>query len=172
MAVPGEYQPGRDGTGITPPTSFQYIGPYPLYYLDYLDQTTQHTLYATPGGIYTMLAVEGRAGLTQPPPDGRWSRAGGLFMIRFRPHVEPAAVQMARARLVNAALQAAAARKGVVARRPVPRAPLPRRPVSVPPAPRPGVLPRPEPVPSQAAVELAAARRVNADLQARRLAGG
>ena len=55
-----------------PPVLWQFLGHNPVYYLDYLDQVTRETLYAVPGGSYAMLPVEGRAGLTIPPPDSQW----------------------------------------------------------------------------------------------------
>lgn len=70
MAVPGMIQPAlaehpSAGTWL-------YGGQGVLDYLDYIDNSTGHTLVATPGGYYTMMAVNSRAGLTVPPPDGRW----------------------------------------------------------------------------------------------------
>jgi hypothetical protein len=69
-----------------------------LYYLDYLDLVTWHTLFVVPGGFYTMLAVSSRAGLTVPPPDGRWDTgAGAQFRVVFRP-LSAAELRAARVR--------------------------------------------------------------------------
>jgi len=81
MSVPGMAVPALDG-GPSTSGGFEYIGPYPLFYLDYLDAFTQETLSVVPGGSYSMMAVNSRAGLTVPPPDHRWLGAGGMFMLR------------------------------------------------------------------------------------------
>lgn len=154
MAVPGMAEPGLTGHAAPPPaTTFPYYGNETLYYLDYLDTdviTAEHTLVAVPGGSYSMQVANSRAGLTVPPSDGRWARGGG-FMLR-PPGFEHAHVQLARARAVNAALQAGRLSVGT----PTP----PRGGTPAPPPQRPGE-------PSRASAELAAARKVNADLQAR-----
>jgi len=82
MSVPGMAVPALDGAPGSTAGPFEYIGPWPLFYLDYLDVLTQETLSVVPGGSYTMVAVNSRAGLTVPPPDHRWLGAGGLFMLR------------------------------------------------------------------------------------------
>ena len=55
-----------------PPVEYEFIGHYPVYYLDYLDGLTRHTLHAFPGHSYVILAANTRLGLTIPPDDGRW----------------------------------------------------------------------------------------------------
>jgi hypothetical protein len=74
-------------------TTYPYYGHLTLYYLDYLDLVTQQTLVASPGQSYAMTPVNSRAGLTVPPPDGRWVSAGfgPLFLRpRFTPAPAPA----------------------------------------------------------------------------------
>ena len=63
---------GLSSTGYLGPGFFLYQGQFPVYYLDYIDSTTNRTLSAVPGNAYAMYAVSSRAGLTVPPPDGRW----------------------------------------------------------------------------------------------------
>lgn len=77
-AVPGMAVPGLDGKGGGT-ALYPYYGQVPLDYLDYVDASSGHTLVATPGGSYLMLVVNSRAGLTVPPPDGRWT-LGGMMM--------------------------------------------------------------------------------------------
>lgn len=155
MAVPGMAVPGLDGTsGI-----YQFTGPYPLFYLDYLDAITQETLSVVPGGSYTMLAVNSRAGLTVPPPDNRWLGGGGGFGAHFAVHYH---VAMAAARVHTAALHASfAARTGT---RPAAGAMLSgtaAQALTAPPAP-----------PSEAALALAAGRTHNARRHALIAQGG
>jgi hypothetical protein len=66
-----------------PPVFWQFYGHVPVYYLDYLDWTTQETLYCVPGGSYAMVIANSRAGLTIPPSDGRWI-PGGSYDIPLR----------------------------------------------------------------------------------------
>jgi hypothetical protein len=105
MAVPGMAVPGFDGAGAYP--FYQYLGRVPGNYLDYLDLTTGHTLVAVPGCLYAMLAVEGRAGLSVPPPDHCWLQLGVYFGVRV---VYRDVLALVRARQVNVGLQAAMAR--------------------------------------------------------------
>ena len=145
MAVPGMAQPASDGTGTPPPPpspSWQYIGPWPLSYLDYIDLVTSRTLSVTPGGQYAMRAVNSRAGLTIPPPDNRWQGDGDEDLFLFRPlelaEVPSYAVQLHAARAHNAARHARIARGGedqcqlkfsaISPPRPSPPAALTRRP--------------------------------------------
>lgn len=70
-AVPGMARPAlvdNEGAGQV----FAYYGHLTLDYLDYVDTRTGHTLIAVPGGSYSMMPVNSRAGLTIPPPDHRW----------------------------------------------------------------------------------------------------
>ncbi len=70
-------------------TTYPYYGHLTLYYLDYLDLVTQQTLVAAPGQSYAMTPVNSRAGLTVPPPDGRWV-AAGFGPLFLRPRFSPA----------------------------------------------------------------------------------
>ena len=86
--------PSRDGTGTsTPGGPYQYIGQLACFYLDYLDTATGHTLAPVPGGYYTMIAVNSRAGLTVPPPGRPWNPgnagAGGTFAALFLKRAVP-----------------------------------------------------------------------------------
>jgi len=171
MSVPGMAVPGLDGTsggaGL-----FQYLGHVQAYYLDVL---TQKTLSAVPGGFYSMVPVDSRAGLTVPPPDHSWNPPAvfsyrivlrpRLVAVELPPPVEVLALDalydahdtLARARVRNISLQ-------------VHRAAQPGRaqpkgdwsPHARPPEPGP---------PSAGAVSLAAARARNAELQAARARG-
>jgi hypothetical protein len=77
-------------------TTYPYYGHLTLYYLDYLDLVTQQTLVAAPGGSYAMTPVNSRAGLTVPPPDGRWVSAGfGPLFLRPRFSLALAPAQLA-----------------------------------------------------------------------------
>jgi hypothetical protein len=130
MAVPGMGNPARDGTTALPGILYLYIGHVPAFYLDYLDTATQETLAVVPGGSYSMVPVNSRAGLTVPPPDSCWLTATNRFaprLVFFRPPVpepqpppevlaldalyEPADA-LARARIRNANLQAFLAQGG------------------------------------------------------------
>jgi len=146
MAVPGMACPGMIGTGSYP--LWLYIGHVPALYFDYADTTTQEILSPFPGLWYTMAPVSSRAGLAVPPPDTRWLTTANRFSLLVVT-VHHAAV-LAAARAHSAALQASWAAR-----------PVPPQPAGTPQQP-----PPPPPVPAQAGA-LAAARRVNADLQAR-----
>ena len=86
VAVPGRFTIGGF-TGPAGPSYYLYAGHLVLYYLDYLNPALDQTLVAHPGQIYTMLPVNSRAGLTIPPPDGRWgvSPPALSFQVVFRP---------------------------------------------------------------------------------------
>jgi hypothetical protein len=110
MSVPGMAVPGLDGGPSATSGPYEYIGPWPLYYLDYVDVITRETLQVMPGGFYTMIPVNSRAGLTVPPPDHRWLPAAESFQLRFAVHYH---VTMAAGRAHTAALHARfAARPG------------------------------------------------------------
>lgn len=57
------------------PDSYNYLGASQLGYPAYADLDTGRMLVAEPGGTYGMRAVE--AGLSVPPPDGRWGAPDG-----------------------------------------------------------------------------------------------
>ena len=82
MAVPGMAVPGLVGTVAQSPL-FLYLGHIAVYYLDYLDITTQKTLFAVPGNVYSMTPVNSRAGLTIPPPDNCWLTSTNKFAPRI-----------------------------------------------------------------------------------------
>ena len=73
MFVPGMAQPGRGQRYAYP--LYLYAGAVSVDYLDYVDEVTTRTLVVSPGGYYTMGAVNSRAGLTVPPSDHRWGGA-------------------------------------------------------------------------------------------------
>ena len=153
MSVPGMAVPALDGASGS---QFQYVGPYPLCYLDYLDVITRETLSVVPGGSYSMIAVNSRAGLTVPPPDHRWLGANGMFALRpaFRGSY---LAEMAVARAHTAALHAKyAARTGT----PQPSGGMQGARTAPPPSP-----------PSEYHVAMAVARAHTADLHARRARG-
>ena len=125
-AVPGHFTIGGF-SGPSGSSYYQYIGHPVLSYLDYVDTVISQLLTAHPGNIYAMLPVNNRAGLTDPPPDGRWGIPSGAefeFEVIFPWHIEPSPPpevlaldalddtqdMLARARLRNANLQAVAAR--------------------------------------------------------------
>lgn len=95
-SVPGQSVPGMGQPALIavepPATTYKYYGHMVLYYLDYLDVTTQVVLVAVPGNSYLMQAVNSRAGLTVPPPDGRWNPSTVRDLIVFRPRPLPPAV--------------------------------------------------------------------------------
>ncbi len=148
LAVPGTAVPGLDGTSAG--AQYEYIGHVPVYYLDYLDVFTQKTLYAVPGGTYSMIPVNSRAGLTIPPPDHSWDPPDTFsYRVVFHQHLV-----LAAARAHSARLHAASAAK-----------PVPAQPTGTP-----QPMPPPAP-PSEAALTLAAARARNAHLQAQMARG-
>lgn len=161
MSVPGMAVPALDGSPGSASGPFEYIGPWPLYYLDYVDVITRETLSVVPGGSYTMIPVNSRAGLTVPPPDHRWLPAGesfGLHVVRLH-----YGVVLAAGRAHTAGLHARfAARPG---RRPESGGPLlsgvAAEAVTVPAGP-----------PSEAVVALAAGRAHNARRHALIAQGG
>ena len=168
-AIPGLAVPALDGIGGTG-TAFTYLGHVPAFYLDYLDTFTGKTLSVVPGGSYSMIPVNSRAGLTVPPPDHSWNPPDTFsYRIVLRPRLVVAEVPpppevlaldalhdardaLARARVRNISLQAFRAAQPV---REQPRcggSPLAR-----------ATIPGP---PSEGALALAAARALNAGLQA------
>ena len=146
MSVPGMAVPGLAGTGS--PSFFLYLGHVPGYYLDYLDATTQKTLFAVPGNAYSMTPVNSRAGLTIPPPDNCWLTNTNKFAPRIVLHQHFA---LAVARAHSAGLHAAEAAR-----------PVPAQPQGSPLEAR---VVKPT-APSEAALTLAEARARNASLQA------
>lgn len=88
-SVPGQLVPGMGQPALIANepviTSFRYYGHMILYYLDYLDVATGHTLVALPGGSYLMTPVNSRQGLGLPPPDGRWNPGTVRDLIVFHP---------------------------------------------------------------------------------------
>jgi hypothetical protein len=77
-------------------------------YPDYVDSRISEILSVVPGQAYTMYPVSNRAGLTEPPPDGRWQGgSGGLGDEVIRVHYVDA---LAAVRAHNAALHARIAR--------------------------------------------------------------
>ena len=173
LAVPGMAVPGLDGT--SPGAQYQYLGHVQAYYLDYLDVLTQKTLSAVPGGSYSMVPANSRAGLTIPPPDHSWNPPAvfayriaaprRLVVVEVPPPAEVLALDalygaqdaLARARVRNISLQ--------VHRASQPGREQPKGDWS--PHAR---TPEPGP-PSAAALSLAAARARNAELQAARARG-
>ena len=63
---------------------YQFYGKVPLGYFDYVDTSTSEMLLVVPGGSYSMAVVTNRAGMTVPPPDGRWTLGGGMMLRRPR----------------------------------------------------------------------------------------
>jgi hypothetical protein len=174
MAVPGLAVPGLDGLpgGAGP---FQYLGHVPAYYLDYLDVLTGKTLSVVPGGFYSMIPVNSRAGLTVPPPDHSWNPPD-MFSYRIVLRPRPLMLEMppppevlaldalhdardalARARVRNVSLQAFRASQPGRVQPACGGSPLARAPAPGP--------------PSEGALALAAARALNAGLQAARARG-
>ena len=111
LAVPGRAQPGDAGESSSPSGSYLYygFGWGVLYYLDYVDLATSETLRAVPGNYYSMLAVSSRAGLTDPPPDGRWQSGSEMELGRIT-FSRPAVTVLHAARAHNSRLQARLAR--------------------------------------------------------------
>ena len=88
---------------------FVFIGHYAVSYPDYVDVNTVRMLSCVPHGTYNMYVVSFRAGLTDPPPDGRWQGVPGIGdEIVFVRHYDDA---LAVARAHNATLQAVNAAK-------------------------------------------------------------
>ena len=146
---PGQSQPGENGVIPSGFTTYLFLGHYSLYYLDYTDGETFWTLYAVPGNWYAINLANGRAGLSVPPPDGRWQGGSpglGDEVIFVRRYAE----DLFAARAQNASLHAANARKPYIQ--------------------VPAGTPVPQPERKQPAA-LAAGRAVNAELQARRARG-
>jgi hypothetical protein len=139
------------GTG-TVRNLFVFAGHYPVSYPDYVDNSTLEMLSCVPGQSYGMYVVSFRAGLTDPPPDGRWLGESPLpdEIIFVRTYREALAV----ARAHNAVLQA------VNIAKPFWQAT--------------GGIPREQEKPgelSEASKTIARARARNAELQARRARG-
>jgi hypothetical protein len=173
LGVPGMAVPGLDGTGAG--AQYQYLGHVQAYYLDYLDVLTQKTLSAVPGGFYSMVPVNSRAGLTVPPPDHSWNPPATfsyrivlhprLVVAELPPPAEVLALDalygahdaLARARIRNISLQAFRASQPGQVQPACGGSPLARAAVPGP--------------PSEGAVALAAARALNAELQAARARG-
>ncbi len=129
-----------------------FTGHYSVSYPDYVDAATFRMLSCSPGNSYGMYVVSFRAGLTDPPPDGRWKGETGLGdeVIFVRSYDKALAI----ARALNAELQAVNA-----------AASYPQVSGGTP-------VPQPEPgPPSQASVTTAGARSLNAELQARMAKG-
>jgi hypothetical protein len=106
QAIPGRTLPGEPAQSGAP-AGYLYLG-YGwgvLYYLDYVDLVTSETLRAVTGNSYSMQAVSSRAGLTDPPPDGRWQGEVEM-MTSFRPGTR----ELAAARAHNARLHVRLAR--------------------------------------------------------------
>lgn len=118
IASPGFFSPGNLGHPGQDTESFQYIGHLILQYLDYVDTLTARTLQANPGGSYGMLPSSSRAGLSDPPPDGRWGTPSApSYDIAIDTGNEVArvmSVMLADARALNAALQAEMAQGGKI----------------------------------------------------------
>lgn len=126
IAVPAQFTIAFTGQGGL--SYYKYIGHQSLYYLDYLDLVTGRTLYAVPGGIYAILPVNSRQGLSEPPPDSwRWNPQSSQlgYGVILRRHIEappsPEVLALdalrnekdafARARMRNTSIQAVNARK-------------------------------------------------------------
>jgi hypothetical protein len=131
---------------------FIFIGHYAVSYPDYADVNTRKMLACIPQQSYNMYVVSFRAGLTDPPLDGRWKGVPGLGdeVIFVRSYDDALAV----ARTLNANLQAVNARKSYQL-------------VS---GGTPAIPGKTEP-PSEASMITAAARNLNAELQARMARG-
>jgi hypothetical protein len=132
---------------------FIFIGHYSVSYPDYVDANTQEILSCLPQHSYRMYIVGFRAGLTDPPSDGRWQGVPGIGdeIIFIRRHDI-----LAIARAHNATLQAVNAAK-----------PYPQSGSSDIPQPR-DEAPK---EPSEHSKIMAAGRAVNAELQARMARG-
>ena len=150
ITSPGFFSPGDLGNPEIRLQSYQYLGHYILYYLDYIDLNTLLLLTAVPGNSYSMQVVSNRYGLSDPPPDGRWVTPGppSWDQVIFRPDL------MFRARKHNAMLQASMIGKYT---EPPHGEPQVREKVILP--------------PTEASVMTANARARNAELQARMARG-
>jgi len=168
-AVPGLAVPGRFTIAFpqgNPGFYYLFIGHYALWYLDYIDINTAHTLIAHPSQIYATVVASGRYWLhVTPPPDGRWGIPGPPSwdeVIRLLPgwtEIQPLTVpheihllHLRIAKAHNAHLQAAVA--------------------GIPAEYAPHGIPAVRAVPPEPQLALAAGRRANADLQARRAREG
>mgnify|MGYP001566350748 CR=1 FL=1 len=132
---------------------FIFIGHYAVSYPDYADANTLEMLSCLPQHSYQMYVVGFRAGLQDPPTDGRWQGVPGIGdEVVFVRRYEDA---LAIARSHNATLQAVNARQPyeqVSGGIPQPRAEVPREP-------------------SGHSKMLSAGRALNAELQARMARG-
>ena len=65
--------------------AWQYIGPVPLMYMQYLDAGDGETLVAVPGEIFGSLGPASGFGYTlpAPPPDGRWATIGSGGQVYY-----------------------------------------------------------------------------------------
>src|ERR1700722_11078519 len=104
LSVPGQLVPGFLNENIQPVTDYQYLGHYVLYYLDYTDASSLTTLTATPGNAYAMQVAASRAGLGDPPPDGRWGTpsAPSYDSIEMRVYPDPISAEEASEMLLRA----------------------------------------------------------------------
>lgn len=111
IGVPGIFPPGGLGIPGAQVQSYLYAGHLVLYYLDYIDSQTEKTLQASPGNSYAMFPVSSRAGLGEPPPDGRWGTPSApSYDEILTGRAAAASAMMAAARAHNASLQARMAR--------------------------------------------------------------
>jgi hypothetical protein len=103
QSVPGQLVPGFLNQQAQP-ADYQYIGSYLLYYLDYIDVNTLTTLTASPGNAYAMQVAASRAGLGDPPPDGRWGTpsAPSYDSIEMRVYPDPISAEEASEMLLRA----------------------------------------------------------------------
>lgn len=103
LSVPGQLVPGFLGENPLP-ADYQYLGHYVLYYLDYTDVNTLTTLAVTPGNAYAMQVAATRAGLSDPPPDGRWNTpsAPSYDEIEMRVYPDPISAEEASEMLLRA----------------------------------------------------------------------
>jgi len=56
---------------------YQFNGPYPLYYPEYKDFATGHSLLAVPGQVYDIYPPPPSLGLPCAPADGLWAAVEG-----------------------------------------------------------------------------------------------
>ena len=72
-AAPGQFTIASPGSGSSASSFWLYSGNMPEYYLDYLNAPLGETLYAVPGGTYSIVVANTRAGLPIPPPGPAWN---------------------------------------------------------------------------------------------------
>lgn len=73
QAVPGRFTIASPGSGSSGSGFWLYSGNTPEYYLDYLNAPLGETLYAVPGGTYSIVVANTRQGLTIPPQGPAWN---------------------------------------------------------------------------------------------------